>query len=362
MTICYFFSIIIIIILFILTFLFIIIQVLLSRHDGSGDEDLSRKLYMSAKKSFFALLQKVVYILELWRLAEEDDDFEETCIALSSEKSVLLKRDEERTDRPIVAIIKTFDHATGEHKRGLMFTVFKNELEAVKDKAHELRQTWEINEAAKASDSNEMSSSKKKKIGSLRVYKWLSSADMSNRDEVGYLTEEGCRREAERMLGKDARFDIIKSSFAIPSRKEIMKYSVTVGLEILKDTYGDESEPNPPKRMKRLETRDPKEGKRVKNYVDHLLEKNDCVEIASQKVVEQLRILSMQQHNMFVFQSCPETDFNTVLKETVAKHRRTETFEPVPPILRDLVEDSIYSSLPDETGEDSDDTQELVMA
>ncbi len=326
------------------------LQVLLIRHDGSGDEDCARKLYMSNKKTFLGLLQKVAYILSLWRLAEEDDDFEESTIALSAEKTVSLRRDEQKDS--LVAVLNTFDSTSGEQKRGLMFTLFKEELEAVDKKADELRKTWEINESVKAS-TGKGSGHGKKKITSLRMYKWLSSDNIDERDHIGCLTESECRTAAQKTLGKKGRFEVIKSSFKIPSREEIMKYTIATALEILRDEYTNKLQPTPAKRMKRIESGD---------FIDQLLEKKESVEIASQKVIEQLRILSMQQHNMFAFQPSQEIDFNTVLKETVEKYRKTETLVSIPPILRRLVEDCVYSMLPTATDEDSEDSCDLVMA
>ena len=188
----------------------------------------------------------------------------------------------------------------------------------------------------------------------------MSTDDIGKRNEVGCLTEAACRADAQRVLGKNRGFSVMTSSFKIPSREEITKFTITVALELfqMKDTCT----PSLPKRMKRIVRFDSTDEEDGDDFVQQILEKNESLEIATQKVIEQLRVLSMQQHNVFVLQSSPDSDFNLVLKDTVRNYRRTETFESVPSILRELIEDCVYSTLPSETSEDSEDTCELVMA
>ena len=327
-----------------------VLQVILLRHDGETDEDSSRKLFISNKKTFFGLLQKVIYILHLWKYAEDDEDFEESTVALSSEKTLTLKRNnDDESAQSLVAVLNTFDATTREHKKGLAFVLYKDELEFIKDKSDEIRKAWGNNETAKISSSGSVIT---KKNLSLRLYKWISSENPEEYDELGSLSETECKARAGKVL-QNKKINIIKSSFKIPSCEDIMKFTITMSLEAVKNdnVYKNMFHPSQSKKSKLF---DPQA---IELIIEDIMRKTRSVETACQNVIEKLKAMAMQQNNMFVFEISSDKDFNSVLKDVTKTYRETKTFLPVPVVLRQLIKDCVDSALPLESDdEDSEDT------
>ncbi len=328
---------------------------MLIRHDGDADEDTSRKHFISNKRSFFGLLKKISYILFLWKYAEDDVDFEETTVRLSPEKVVTLKRiNVGESAESLVAILKTFVATSSEYRRGLSFSLHKDELECIRDKSDEIRKAWDCNESTKISSSNTVIT---KKNQSLRLYKWISSENPEKYDEFGSLSETECKARAEKEL-QSKKFDIIHSSFKIPACEDIMKYTITMSLEAVKDdnVYKNMFQPSPSKRPKLF---DPQT---IELIIEDIMRKRQTVETACQNVIEKLKELAMQQNNMFVFEISPDKDFNSVLNDVTRNYRETKTFLPVPDILRPLIKDCVASALPFESDdEDSEEVADYAM-